>query len=206
MVRVGVSGVEELKARLERLGRDAASELPLFAARALATLATEAFDDPGLRPSPWPPLAESTLRHVGTAGKGVKEARDKARAWRAKAAEIAKGGAGLTGKKLERALQRSAAALRKSKEWKGKAKAKAAKAVSGKKMLYESGTLFRSIVASGPRVVSDRDYAVFHQFGTRKMPARPFVPVRNDGTLVEKAARRIGTDLEAALVRMFRRG
>lgn len=61
------------------------------------------------------------------------------------------------------------------------AKAKAAeKAVAGHVLLYRTGALSQSLrpVASGDTfgVASDRPYAVFHQYGTKKMPARPFVP------------------------------
>lgn len=71
----------------------------------------------------------------------------------------------------------AAAKTRKRKAAKAKA---AEKAVAGHVLLYRTGALSQSLrpVASGDTfgVASDRPYAVFHQFGTSKMPARPFVP------------------------------
>lgn len=61
-------------------------------------------------------------------------------------------------------------------------------------------------MASGSRVVSDREYAVYHQFGTSKMDPRPFVPVKANGTLVEKAERRMGKDIADELRRILRQG
>lgn len=48
-------------------------------------------------------------------------------------------------------------------------------------ILIDTGTLFRSVRVNAPsgdsvEIVTDRFYATFHQFGTSKMPARPFVP------------------------------
>ena len=51
-------------------------------------------------------------------------------------------------------------------------------------MLIDEGFLARSIrVASvdekRAEIVSDREYAAYHQFGTKKMPRRPFLPFAN---------------------------
>lgn len=48
-------------------------------------------------------------------------------------------------------------------------------------ILIDTGTLFRSVRVNAPdgdsvEIVSDRFYATFHQFGTKKMPSRPFIP------------------------------
>ena len=65
-------------------------------------------------------------------------------------------------------------------------------------LLIDTGLLLRSLRAFevGERtadggyvstVASDRAYAAYHQFGTRKMPARPFIPIKADlsaGTFV----------------------
>lgn len=74
-----------------------------------------------------------------------------------------------------------AAANRKTAKARARAKAKAA---ADRKPLYDSGALSQSMrpVSSGETfgVASDRPYAVFHQYGTKKMPARPFIPAPGD--------------------------
>ena len=61
-------------------------------------------------------------------------------------------------------------------------KYKAQKMKKGRtQMLIDEGFLAKSIrVASvdskRAEIVSDREYAAYHQFGTKKMPARPFLP------------------------------
>ena len=47
-------------------------------------------------------------------------------------------------------------------------------------------------------VGSDKKYAVYHQLGTKNMPARPFFPVDADGNLTPRAGRKIGADVAAA--------
>ncbi len=47
--------------------------------------------------------------------------------------------------------------------------------------LIDTGALFRSIRVAEPQgdsveITSDRPYATYHQFGTTRMPARPFIP------------------------------
>ena len=52
------------------------------------------------------------------------------------------------------------------------------------KLLIDHGTLLRSLsvesVSDGAYLVSAVDYADYHQYGTIKMPARPFVPVTGE--------------------------
>ena len=190
MPAYGVFGSEELRRKLESLGRDAAAKLPAVAARAMATVATEAFNKAELRPAPWPPLAASTLGRAGAASKGATDARKKAAEFRRKAREQDYATVWLEGKAKAKAAKAAEAAAKKAREWRGKAKAAKAAGAGNRKMLYRTGALFRSVVASGSRVVSDREYAVYHQFGTSRMPARPFVPVAGDGTLAPEAAKR----------------
>lgn len=85
---------------------------------AIAAMATRAFRDESLRPSPWLPLAKKTL---------------------------------------------------------------AKKAAGRTSPLIDTGALFRSIRVAQPEgdsveIASDRPYATYHQFGTTRMPARPFIP------------------------------
>lgn len=85
---------------------------------AIAAMATRAFRDESLRPSPWLPLAKKTL---------------------------------------------------------------AKKAAGRTSPLIDTGALFRSVRVEQPEgdsveIVSDRPYATYHQFGTTRMPARPFIP------------------------------
>lgn len=52
--------------------------------------------------------------------------------------------------------------------------------------LIDTGALYRSVIAQAPgrdsiEVGSDREYSLFHQWGTRKMPARPFFPIDDKG-------------------------
>lgn len=73
--------------------------------------------------------------------------------------------------------------------------------------LIDTGTLFRSIRANDPtgetvEIVSDRFYASFHQFGTKRMPARPFIPAKGgaDGGAAELTAtaeKRVRSAMEA---------
>lgn len=71
------------------------------------------------------------------------------------------------------------------------------------RLLQKTTLLRRSLrataEASGAAVVSDRKYAGFHQFGTRKMVARPFVPVSPDGRLSDRAERLIIAKINAKL-------
>ncbi len=63
------------------------------------------------------------------------------------------------------------------------------------RLLQLSTALRKSLVAvaqgSGAAVVSDRTYARFHQTGTKHMPARPFIPVDQDGRLADVVAEKV---------------
>ena len=45
---------------------------------------------------------------------------------------------------------------------------------------------------------SDKKYAIYHQFGTKNMPARPFFPIDEHGQLTPRIMRKIKADVEAA--------
>lgn len=52
-------------------------------------------------------------------------------------------------------------------------------------MLINHGTMVRGFsvenaTAEGAEIANTQKYAVYHQFGTKKMPARPFVPVTGE--------------------------
>jgi phage gpG-like protein len=71
-------------------------------------------------------------------------------------------------------------------------------------ILIRDAVLFRSILAAEPagdeiEVGTDRAYGLFHQFGTRRMPARPFIPISGDDTLAPAAAQMVAEATEAAL-------
>ena len=66
--------------------------------------------------------------------------------------------------------------------------------------LIDTGALYRSVIAAEPgrdsvEVGSDREYSLFHQFGTRRMPARPFFPADAGGNLTAPGRQAV---LEAA--------
>ncbi len=55
----------------------------------------------------------------------------------------------------------------------------------GKRILVDNGTMIRGFSiqnasASGAEIVNTQPYAVYHQFGTKTMPARPFVPATGE--------------------------
>ena len=45
---------------------------------------------------------------------------------------------------------------------------------------------------------SDKEYAIYHQQGTKNMPARPFFPIDKHGQLTPRIMRKIKADVEAA--------
>ena len=45
---------------------------------------------------------------------------------------------------------------------------------------------------------SDKKYAIYHQQGTKNMPARPFFPLDSNGNLTPRIMRKIQADVEAA--------
>lgn len=207
MIRWGVAGLKEVEDTLKRLGSDEARRRAnLAGARVLVSMSTQAFRVPSMRPAPWPPLAASTLGRAGSASKGAKEARAKSREWSEKAMKIAEAGAGLTGKKLEKSLAQAARADKKAREWKTRAKTARAKAMENRQPLYDTGALSQSLTlkigAGKAGVASDRPYAAYHQYGTKKMPARPFVPALGppgQEQLTEKAAQFVKGAIDAEL-------
>jgi phage gpG-like protein len=78
----------------------------------------------------------------------------------------------------------------------------------GGQPLIDTGALLRSLAAKEPtqervEVASSREYALFHQFGTKHMPARPFFPVDAGGKLTERAGLEVQAVLEAAIREAF---
>lgn len=75
------------------------------------------------------------------------------------------------------------------------------------KLLIDNATLLRSLSvtegADGASLESAVDYAGYHQYGTKKMPARPFVPVTGEygkeATPTPEAEKRMMKAAEAAL-------
>ncbi|MGI5868672.1 MAG: hypothetical protein ACOX9C_04400 [Kiritimatiellia bacterium] len=101
-----------------------------------------------------------------------------------------------------------------------KARKRAAKKRGAAKPLIDTGTLMKSfsIEDAGPdgaTLASDtaankgRQYAAYHQHGTKKMPARPFVPAVGGYNEVakptDKARRRLETAMKRALAAAARR-
>jgi len=86
---------------------------------------------------------------------------------------------------------------------------------TGRPILYRSGALVQSIrvvevTNSSVTVGTDRPYAVFHQFGTRKtekhagLPARPFFPFDASGRMLAMAQRKIELAGNAALASLLK--
>ena len=50
-------------------------------------------------------------------------------------------------------------------------------------------------------VGSDKEYARYHQEGTKHMPARPFFPIDRNGQLTPRIMRKIKADVEAAFIK-----
>ena len=76
-------------------------------------------------------------------------------------------------------------------------------------LLIKSGALRQSIswrVTAPDTVVvgSDKKYASYHQFGTKRMPARPFFPVDRNGQLTPRMMRKINADIEKAFTSELR--
>lgn len=74
-------------------------------------------------------------------------------------------------------------------------------------ILIDTGALFRSIRVNQPsgdtvEIVTDRFYATFHQFGTKRMPARPMIPATGgadggEANLTDAAEARVRAAMEA---------
>ena len=213
MPAVGVAGIEELKRRLEALGRNARAKLPAIGARALAALSIESFRNPGLRPSPWPPLAASTLGRAGAGHTAAAKARKRAAEFRDAALGAEAAATGTKGKAREKALAAASKARAKAREWSGRAKAAKAEAIAGKTMLVDTGNMRAGIMASGPAVNVSAGagkgrfpYPAVHQFGSKTVPARPFIPVLPDGKMSPLAEKRLKAALSDALSALSRNG
>ena len=78
-------------------------------------------------------------------------------------------------------------------------------------LLIKSGALRQSIfwfkIHGDDRVtiMSDKNYAWYHQTGTKNMPARPFFPVK-DGELVPQIQKKIGTRIYDAIDKELPKG
>jgi len=77
-------------------------------------------------------------------------------------------------------------------------------------LLIDTGALVQSIVA-GPasdervEVGTDRPYAPFLQSGTKKMPARPFMPWTDEGEMTEAAQLSVREAMEARIGTLLNR-
>lgn len=70
--------------------------------------------------------------------------------------------------------------------------------IAGRKILIDTGQLSKfTVQASNNEVIigTNAAYGVYHQFGTKKMPARPFMPISSDGDMDS----RMGGEIEAYL-------
>lgn len=73
-------------------------------------------------------------------------------------------------------------------------------------ILKANGVLWRSIritdlTSTTVKIGSDRFCAKFHQLGTKRMPARPFLPFTPEGRLVPDAKSRVEAAMRRALER-----
>lgn len=81
----------------------------------------------------------------------------------------------------------------------------AAKEAAGKTaMLFFEGHMKQSLRVGAPsgdtiEIGSDAFYAPFHQFGTARMPARPFIPMMGNGQLSSAAEKRVFAAMTARL-------
>ena len=195
-----IRGADEVVRKLEAAARAATDWMPKKAAGLVAAYSQRAFREADLRPSPWAPLAQSTIAARGSrARKAQKDAKLARKA--AKDALAAIGGAksAVEADKLaRRAVRAKARAKAKAAYAKSTMNAVAAGTVSP---LIDTGRLWHSVTSQGAAVTSDAPYAKYHQLGTKKMPARPFVPVKPDGSLVPKVERYVKAALEAELAK-----
>lgn len=77
-------------------------------------------------------------------------------------------------------------------------------------LLIKSGGLRQSIKSKlrGEHTVvvgTDKEYAGYHQFGTKHMPARPFMPIDANGNLLPRMQRKIIRFANDALAKELRR-
>ena len=209
MPAFAVTGIEEPGRLLEALGNGAREKLPAIGARALASLSIESFRNPSLRPAPWPPLAASMLGRAGAGHTAAAKARKRAAEFRDAALGAEAAATGKKGKAREKALAAASKARAKAKEWSGKAKA------AGKTMLRDTGNMQNSILAQGASVVvsakagkegKEYPYPLDRQYGSKNVPARPFIPVLPDGKMSPLAEKRLKAALSDALSALSRNG
>lgn len=195
-----ITGADKIVEKLEATARAAQDWMPKKAASMLAAYAQRAFRETDLRPSPWEPLKDSTIAARGSrARKAQKDAKAARKAAKDALAAITTAKSAKEADKLERrAVRAKARAKAKAAYAKSMMNAVAAGTVSP---LIDTGRLWHSVTSQGAAVTSDAPYAKYHQLGTKKMPARPFVPVKPDGSLVPKVERYVKAALEAELNR-----
>ena len=76
----------------------------------------------------------------------------------------------------------------------GKQTASFLKYVAGKKILIDTGQLMKFTVQASKNEVTvgtNAKYGIHHQFGTKKMVARPFMPISNNGNIDSRMGREI---------------
>ena len=81
----------------------------------------------------------------------------------------------------EKWAPRKESTLRKLTARKRKKNGKPGKARTPKPLLRDTGTLSKSFFAKGSAVATPVEYAVYHEFGTKNMKARPVMPFDKDG-------------------------
>lgn len=195
-----IRGADEVVRKLEAAARAATDWMPKKAAGLVAAYSQRAFREADLRPSPWAPLAQSTIAARGSrARKAQKDAKLARKAAKDALAAIGSAKSAKEADKLaRRAVRAKARAKAKAAYAKSTMNAVAAGTVSP---LIDTGRLWHSVTSQGAAVTSDAPYAKYHQLGTKKMPARPFVPVKPDGSLVPKVERYVKAALEAELAK-----
>jgi len=90
------------------------------------------------------------------------------------------------------------------KEWPALAESTLRRKGGKGNLLIDTGALAQSIASGEPQgdrieVGTDRPYAPYHQSGTKKMPARPFMPWDDEASLTPDAERAVREALEASL-------
>ena len=195
-----IRGADEVVRKLEAAARAATDWMPKKAAGLVAAYSQRAFREADLRPSPWAPLAQSTIAARGSrARKAQKDAKLARKAAKDALAAIGSAKSAKEADKLaRRAVRAKARAKAKAAYAKSTMNAVAAGTVSP---LIDTGRLWHSVTSQGAAVTSAAPYAKYHQLGTKKMPARPFVPVKPDGSLVPKVERYVKAALEAELAK-----
>lgn len=135
---------------------------------------------------PWAPRSKRTMQAVGAASTGARTAQAKAAKFQREAIEQDYASVWLTGNKREKAEAKAEKAREKAREWRGKARKASADAAAGKPILVDTGTLRKSFFvedAGGDAfsVATPVPYAKYHEYGTKKMPSRPVMPIDPQG-------------------------